>query len=58
MKSEVKWCELKWSEVKYRDMKRDNKTSKSGGKWKMGSEVKWIDVKIFGRTGVLSWGYS
>jgi hypothetical protein len=31
--------------VKWSDMKRGDKTSKSGGKWKMVSEVEWSDLK-------------
>jgi len=31
-------------EVKWRDLKRGDKTSKSGGKWKMVSEVKWFEA--------------
>ena len=42
------------SEVKWRDVKRGDETSKSCGKWKMGSEVKWSEVKICGGMCVLS----
>jgi phosphatidylserine synthase len=33
---------VKWSEVKWRDFKHRDETSKSGEKWKMGSEVKFF----------------
>jgi len=41
----VKWWEVKCSEVKWTDLKRYDKTSVSGRKWKMGREVKWWEVK-------------
>jgi len=46
--SEVKRSEVKWSEIIWMDLKRDDKTSKSGGTWKneeKGREVKWSEVK-------------
>ena len=33
------------SEVKWRDLKRGHETSKSGGKWKMGNEVNYSEVR-------------
>ena len=35
--------EVKCSEVKWTDLKRDDKTSESGWKWKMANEVKWSE---------------
>ena len=49
---------MKWFGVKWKDLKGDDKTSKSGGKWKMGSEVNWSEVKVFGGMCLFSWIYS
>jgi len=44
---------MKWS-----DLNGDDKTSKSGGKWKIWSEVNWSEVKVFGGMCLFSRVYS